>query len=296
VLYGRDVERAEIGALLDGARSARGAVLVVRGEAGIGKTALLEDARDRAGDMHVLTVRGVESEAELPFAGLHRLLRPALHVVSQLPPPQAQALQGALGLVEGSTHERFLVFAACLTVLSELAERRPVLCIVDDAHWLDTLSADALLFVARRVEAEGIALLFAARDDDVRTFEARDVPSLRLTGLDADAVASLLERGAGKTAAPEVRNRIAELTGGNALALLELPGVLTDAQLAGEERLPDALPLTQQVESVFLERVRRLSDGAQRFLLVAAADDAGDLTVVTRAAEAAGVYRSADRS
>ena len=289
MLYGRDAERAQIGALLDGARSARGGVLVVRGEPGIGKTALLEDARDRSADMHVLTARGVESEAELPFAGLHRLLRPALHLTSQLPAPQSQALQGAFGLAEGSTHERFLVFAACLSLLSEMAERRPVLCIVDDAHWLDALSADALLFVARRVEAEGIVILFAARDSDVRTFEARDIPSLRLTGLGADAVTLLLERGAGKTAAPAVRDRIAELTGGNALALLELPAVLTDAQLAGLEGLPEALPLTQQVESVFLERVRRLSDSSQRFLLVAAADDTGDLTVVTRAAGAVGV-------
>lgn len=287
------MERAEIGALLDGARSARGGALVVRGEAGIGKTALLEDARERAVDMHVVAVRGVESEAELPFAGLHRLLRPALHLVAQLPTPQANALEGALGLSEGSSYERFLVFAACLSLLSELSERRPVLCIVDDAHWLDTLSAEALLFAARRVEAEGIVILFAARDDDVRTFEARDVPSLRLGGLGADAVALLLERGAGKAAAPAVRDRIAELTGGNALALLELPGALTDAQLAGAERLPDTLPLTQQVENVFLERVRRLSDVAQRFLLVCAADDTGSLTVITRAAGAAGVAADA---
>ena len=262
---------------------------MVRGDAGIGKTALLEDARDRAADMHVLTARGVESEAELPFAGLDRLLRPALHLVPRLPKPQAQALKGALGLAEGSRYERFLVFAACLSLLSEMAERRPVLCIVDDAHWLDALSVDALLFVARRIEAEGIVILFAARDNEVRTFEARDIPSLRLIGLGADAVALLLERGAGKTAAPAVRDRIAELTGGNALALLELPAVLSDAQLAGLERLPDALPLTQQVESVFLERVRRLSDASQRFLLVAAADDTGDLTVVTHAAEGVGV-------
>ena len=164
MLYGRDAERAQIGVLLDGARSARGGVLVLRGEPGIGKTALLEDSRDRAADMNVLTVRGVESEAELPFAGLHRLLRPALSLASQLPAPQGQALKAALGLEEGSTPERFLVFAACLSLISEMAERRPVLCIVDDAHWLDTLSADALLFVARRIEAEGVVILFATRE------------------------------------------------------------------------------------------------------------------------------------
>ena len=132
--------------------------------------------------MHILTARGVESEAELPFAGLHQLLRPALGHVERLPPPQAAALRSALGLEESAGHERFLVFAACLSLLSELAERRPVLCLVDDAHWLDAASADALRFVARRLDAEGIALIFAAREGDVRAFEADDVASLNSVG------------------------------------------------------------------------------------------------------------------
>src|SRR5262249_33153284 len=161
VLYGRDSERARLGELLEAARLSRSGVLVLRGEPGIGKTALLEDTRDRAADMHVLTARGVESESELPFAALHQLLRPALDHVDRLPGPQAAALQGALGLGEGSGEERFLVFAATLSLLSELAERRPVLCLVDDAHWLDAASADALRFVARRLDAEGIVMLFA---------------------------------------------------------------------------------------------------------------------------------------
>ena len=155
VLYGRDPERARIGALLDAARASGSGALVLRGEAGIGKSALLEDARERAGDMQVLAARGVESEAELPFAGLHQLLRPALDHVERLPRPQAAAIRSALGLEESDAHERFLVFAACLSLLSELAERRPVLCLVDDAHWLDSASADALRFVARRLDAEG---------------------------------------------------------------------------------------------------------------------------------------------
>jgi AAA ATPase domain len=133
MLYGRDSERAQIGALLEAARVSRSGALVVRGEPGIGKTALLEDARQRAGDMHVLAARGVESESELPFAALHQLLRPALGHVDELPSPQAAALRVALGLDEGPACERFLVFAACLSLLSELAERRPVLCLVDDA-------------------------------------------------------------------------------------------------------------------------------------------------------------------
>jgi AAA ATPase domain len=197
VLYGRDRERAQIGGLLEAARASRSGALVLRGEAGIGKSALLEDARKRAGDMLVLSARGVESEAELPFAGLHQLLRPALGHVERLPQRQAAAIRSALGLEESVGHERFLVFAACLSLLSELAERRPVLCLVDDAHWLDAASADALRFVARRLDAEGIALIFAAREGDVRAFEADDVATLNLCafrgGGDGDRARRFLE-------------------------------------------------------------------------------------------------------
>ena len=173
MLYGRDPERGQIGALLEAARASHGGALVLRGEAGIGKSALLEDARDRAVDMHVLSARAVESESELPFAAVHQLLRPALGHVDGLPQPQASALRSALGLEESDAQERFLVFAACLSLLSELAERRPVLCLVDDAHWLDAASADALRFVARRLDAERIALIFAAREGDVRALRGR---------------------------------------------------------------------------------------------------------------------------
>ena len=157
-------------------------------------------------------------------------------------------------------HERFLVFAACLSLLSELAERRPVLCLVDDAHWLDAASADALRFVARRLDAEGIALIFAAREGDVRAFEADDVASLTLSGLDADAADVLLSRGAVRVG-PEVRERLVARTRGNALALVELPSVLTESQLAGAEPLPEALPMTQQLETVFYERVGQAAGG-----------------------------------
>jgi len=175
VLYGRDAERALIDALLDAARASRGGALVVRGEPGVGKTALLEDTRRRATDMHVLSARGLEAESELPFAGLHQLTRPALELLDRLPGPQADALRGALGLSAGSGHDRFLISAACLTLLAELGERRPVLCLIDDAQWLDRSSTDAFLFVARRLGAEGIVMLFAAREGDDRRFEARDL-------------------------------------------------------------------------------------------------------------------------
>jgi len=293
VLYGRDPERAGLGALLAAARESRSGVLVLRGEPGIGKTALLEDTRVRAADMHVLSARGVESESELPFGALHQLLRPAFGHIERLPAPQAAAINGALGLAEGTGEERFLVFAACLSLLAELAESRPVLCLVDDAHWLDAASADALRFVARRLDAEGIVMVFAAREGEPHAFEGPDLPSLVVGGLDEDAASVLLTSGAGVEAAPTVRSRLLEQTGGNALALLELPSVLTKAQLAGDEPLPEALPMTRQVESVFLERVRRLPEAAQRLLLIAAADDSEQVALVSRAADLEGVTAAA---
>jgi DNA-binding CsgD family transcriptional regulator len=289
MLYGRDAERAEIWTLLEDARASKSGALVLRGEAGIGKTALLEDARERAADMHVLRARGVESEFELPYAGLHQLLRPALDHVERLPPPQAAALRAALGLEEGGAHERFLVFAACLSLLSELADHGPVLCLVDDAHWLDSSSSDALMFVARRLDAEGVVILFGAREGEVRAFEAPGLPSLVLSGLDADAAGTLLARGEGVSASQAVRSRLVEQTGGNALALLEMPSTLTRAQLAGDEPLPEALPMSTRVERVFLERVRRLPEATQQLLLVAAADDLESVAVVARAGELIGL-------
>src|SRR5262245_21557644 len=296
MLYGRDVERDAIGGLLDDARHWRSGVLVVRGEAGIGKTALLEDARDRAADMHVLSARGVEAESELAFGALHQRIRPALGHLDQLPAPQATALRAALGLADGSGQDRFLVFAACLSLLSELAERRPVLCLVDDAHWLDAGSADALRFVARRLDAEGIVLLFAAREGSARGFEASDLPTLALTGLDSEAAVLLLTRRGGVDAAPSVRARLVEQTRGNALALVELPAALSDDQLSGAAPLPEVLPLTRELERVFLERTKRLPAETQRLLLIAAADDSEDVGVVTRAAGDPGALDAAEEA
>jgi DNA-binding CsgD family transcriptional regulator len=287
VIDGRDPERAEIWRMLEAARASKGGALVLRGEPGIGKSALLGDARDRAGDMQVLAARGVESESELPFAALDQLIRPTLSHLERLPAPQAAALRGALGLQEGAGEERFLVFAACLSLLSEIAERRPVLCLVDDAHWLDKVSADALLFMARRLDAEGIAMLFAAREGDPRGFEAGDLASRVVEPLDPEASATLLARVA-PGAAPSVCARLLEQARGNALALVELPSALSDSQLAGDEPLPEALPLTHDAKSIFLERVRRLPDETQRVLVVASADDLGDARLLARAGELLG--------
>src|SRR5919108_1885724 len=292
-LVGRETERSRIAVLLAGARNSRGGALVLHGEPGVGKSALLEDARQQATDMHVLSSRGIEWEAELPFAGLHQLVRPALGHLERLPAPQASALRGALGLEEGGGDELFLVSLAVLSLLSEAAERRPLLCLVDDAHWLDDASAGALAFVARRVGAERIALLFAAREGEVRRFEPPALPSLSVRGLDGEAAGALLDRRTDAVLSAEARERLIQGTGGNPLALLELPRVLSAAQLAGAEPLLDPLPVSVRVEQAFRARLARLPQETQTLLLVAAAEGSGELAAVLRAARQLGAAPSA---
>jgi len=293
MLYGRDAERALIGELLEAAGYSQSSVLVIWGVPGVGKTALLQDARAAANEMQVLIARGVESESQLAFAGLHQLLTPILEHLGDIPPPQADAVGAALGLREGRQSERFLVFAGCLSLLAAAAERAPLLCLIDDAHWLDAASSDALLFVARRVSAEGIVMLMSAREREGGYLDARGLPSLTLGGLNDDAAAALLEQRAGLRATADVRERLIEQTGGNALALLELPTALTADQLTGTQPLPEALPLTGQVEAAFLARTARLPAAAQRLLLVASAEASGDLATMLRAAERLGVAAEA---
>ena len=293
MLYGRDAERSLLGGLLDGARASRSAVLVIRGEPGAGKSALLDDARQAADGMTVLAARGIESEAQLPFAALHQLTRPALEHLGQLPDPQAGALRRALGLEEGEGDDRFLVSLAVLSLLAEAAEQRPLLCLIDDAHWLDDASADALVFVARRLEAEGVVILFGAREGEARRFDAPGLPELNLGGLDREAADALLDCRAGLPLSPEVRDRLIEGTGGNPLALLELPGTLGEARLSGTELIDGPLPVSARVERAFLARARRLPQDTQTLLLVAAADDAGELATVLRAARSLGIDAAA---
>jgi ATP/maltotriose-dependent transcriptional regulator MalT len=284
LLYGRDAERSIIGELLEGARESRSGVLVIRGEAGVGKSALLQDAREQVPEMQILGCVGVESESALPFAALHQLLRPVLGQLKKVPRPQADALRGALGLTAARGDDRFLISLAVLSLLAEAAEPRPLLCLVDDAHWLDDASADALVFAARRFEAEGIVLLFAAREGEVREFDAPELADLRLAGLDADAAGALLEDHAGSALSPETRVRLVEATGGHPLALLELPSTLSEAQLAGSEPLLTPLPVSARLERAFLARVRDLPEETQTLLLVAAADDTGELSTALGAA------------
>ena len=252
---GRDAERGLIDELLDAARGSRSGVLVIRGEPGVGKSALLEDAREQAKDMRVLSSRGVESEAQLPFAAVHQLLRPVLGSVSKLPEPQAHALRRALGREEGGGDDRFLVSVAVLSLLAEAAERRPLLCLVDDAHWLDDASADALAFAARRLEAERFVMLFAAREGEIRFFRGPALPELSLETLGPEAASALLERQTDTALTADLRDRLIAETSGNPLALLELSSALSEAQLSGAEPVLAPLPVSEHVERSFVARV-----------------------------------------
>lgn len=288
MLHGREGERERVAGLLDQARGSHGGALVVHGPPGVGKSALLADAVVGAEGMLVLRTQGIESESPLAFAALQRLLRPAMRYAARLPAPQVGALRAAFGESADRTTDRFLVFVAALSLLAEAADEAPVLCVVDDAHWLDDASTAALLFVARRLGPERVALLFAARDGDLRRFDSGELPELTLGGLDAAAADRLLSERTGAPVSVDVRGALMAQTGGNPLALVELPTALSSGQLTGLEPLPAQLPLTQGVQRVFLDRSRRLSPAAQTVLCVAAADDSTRVSVVRRAAELLG--------
>jgi DNA-binding CsgD family transcriptional regulator len=244
----------------------------------VGKSALLGYARERAHEFQVLEATGVETEVDLAFAGLDQLVRPVLPLAERLPGLQADALLGALGLRDHPGSDRFLVAAAALSLLSEAAEDGPVLCLIDDAQWLDQPSTEAVAFAGRRLEAEGIVLLAATREDPWPGLQA-----LGIGGLGPEAASELL-RARGVDLAPDVRARLIEETGGNALALVELAESLSSEQLAGADPLPRPLRLTPRVEQAFLAKVRRLPEATQTLLLVASADDTADPAVVFRAA------------
>ena len=237
-LYGRDAELAALNDLLDRAREGISGALVLRGDAGIGKTALLAQITEQAGGFQIIRVTGIEEEAELPFAGLHLLLRSALDRITELPGVQADALRGALGLAKAGPPDRFLVGLAVLSLLAELAADRPLLCVVDDAHWLDRASADALLFTARRLDTESVVMLFGTRPG---VFLAAGLPELILQGLSAQAATELL----GDSLPPNRRYRVLAESAGNPLALLELPRLLT------ESWPEDPLPLTDRLQGAF---------------------------------------------
>ncbi|AQZ62845.1 putative transcriptional regulator [[Actinomadura] parvosata subsp. kistnae] len=277
-LYGREAEAEAIAELLAGARAGTSSSLVLRGEPGIGKTALLDHVAAAAGDMRLVRGSGVEFEAELPFSGLQLLLRPALGSLAAIPGPQRAALEAAFGLGPAAGSEPMLTGLAVLSLLAEHAGERGLLCLVDDAHWLDHASRDALLFAARRLHAEGVVIVFAARDGE-GSFPAPGLAELRLSGLAPEAAAALLDR---HPLAPAVRYRLLAEARGNPLALLELPVAL--AAEGGSAFAPGALPLTSRLQLAFHGQVSRMPESCQSLLLVAAADQTGELAVILRAA------------
>jgi DNA-binding CsgD family transcriptional regulator len=287
-LRGRAGERAVLARLLEDLRGGQSAVLVIRGEAGVGKTALLQYCAREASGLRLARIAGVESEMELPFAGLHQLCTPMLERLDALPEPQRIALRVALGLSSGDPPDRFLVALAALSLLAEVAAERPLLCVVDDAQWLDGASAQVLGFVGRRLLAESVALVFAMRDPA----EQRDLvglPDLHLEGLaDEDARAVLATVIPGRID-ERVRDRIVAETRGNPLALLELPRGLSTAQLAGGFGLPQPLPLSGRIEESFLRRLEELPQETRLLLLVAAAEPLGDPVLMWRAATRLGI-------
>jgi DNA-binding CsgD family transcriptional regulator len=288
VLLGREPERTRLDGVLAGARASRSQALVIRGEPGVGKSALLQWAARRAPPARCLQASGVESELELPFAVLHQLLHPVLDRLDAVPPVQAAALSGALGLGPAQAGDRFLVAVGVLSLLSEVAAETGLVCLVDDAQWADSASVEALLFTARRLEAEGILLIFASRDGGSEAFIAPGLEELALRGLAPEAAAALVDEHA-PTVTEAVRRQLIKGTGGNPLALVELPGVLTAAQLAGQDPLPEPLPVGATIERVFANLAARLPEPSRRVLVLAAADDSGRLDVIGRAAAEAGL-------
>jgi DNA-binding CsgD family transcriptional regulator len=288
-LFGRIGELEILGQLIANARSGQSAVLVVRGEPGIGKTALLRYLIGETPGFRVARSVGVESEMELPFAALHQLCAPMLGRLGSLAEPQRRGLSVAFGLASGDSPDRFLVALAALSLLAETSEEQPLLCIVDDAQWLDQASAQVLGFVGRRLLAEPIALVFAARTPATSPDHLAGLPELRLGGLDEEPARALLATVTSGPLDESVRARIIEETHGSPLALLELYAGLGAADLAGGFALPDAGDLPKRIEERYVDRLSELPHEAQRLVLLAAADPVGDSALILRAAQILGL-------
>lgn len=290
-LLGRRAQCRQVEHLLGEAKAGHSGALMVRGEAGIGKTALLEHVRISAEALgfRVAASTGVEAEIQFAYAGLHQLCVPFLDRLPALPEPQRSALGVALGREVGPAPDKFIVGLAVLGLFSEAAENNGLLCLIDDAQWLDQASAEALAFVARRLDAERIVMLFGVRDDDAGPRVFAGVPELRLTGLNHTDARELLDAAVLMPLDGEVRDRIVAEARGNPLALLELPSRSQPARLAGGFQIPDISDVPARVEEEFQNRARELPDETRTLLLIAAADPTGDPSLLERAATHAGI-------
>ena len=264
-------------------------VLVLRGPAGIGKTALLDRAAGRAGNMQVARAAGVESEMDLGFAGLHQLLVPFLGGVEQLLPPQRDALSAAFGMVPGPAPDRFLVGLAVLTLITEAAVKRPVLCIVDDAQWIDRVSLEVLGFMARRLLADRVGMVFAVRDEERWTNPLDGLAQLVVGPLADDAALEVLTAAAGRPVDQRAGSRVVAQAAGNPLALVEFGGELTPDEASGTAPLAEPLRFGGRLDDLYQSRVRALPPAAQQLLLVAAADQTGQADKIREAAGKLGI-------
>jgi DNA-binding CsgD family transcriptional regulator len=288
MLIGRERECERIDAVLSSAQSGRATSLVLLGDAGIGKTALLDYAAGQAEErqMVVIRVRGIESEAEVAFGGLLGVSRPLFQHLDSLAEPHAKALRGALGLTSQGTAPvggRLIIAAATLSLVAAAAERRPLLVLVDDANWLDGPSGDALFFAAKRLDADAVAILFAAR-----ILDSAGLEEVHVGGLEVGEAQELL----GATCHPDVVRTLVEHTGGNPLALLELPRTLSEAQRQGAEPLNEPATLSEHLVRAFAHRVTNLGEDARRALLIAAASDTGDVPTILNALELLDLHSS----
>jgi DNA-binding CsgD family transcriptional regulator/tetratricopeptide (TPR) repeat protein len=283
-IFGRERELARLERLVDGV-SEHGAALLVRGEAGIGKSTLLAAAsrRAEAAGMRVLRMTGVQSEARLPFAGLHQLVMPVLSHAEHLAAPQRNALLAAFGMVEAEVTDRFLVALALLELLSDVAQQAPLLVVAEDAHWLDRSTVGALAFIARRVEHEPIVVLAGLCGYDESPINDAGLPTLWLGGIDDEPAGELIDTHH-RQLAPTVRGQLLEQAGGNPLALVELPMLLGTDERGGRSRLPSPLPLTERLERSFAAQAAGLPSDTRKLLLLTAVDNGGDLGEIVAAA------------
>ena len=292
-LTGRHGEQDVLDRLAAAVRAGEGRALVVHGEPGVGKTALLDYLAGQVSGCRVARAAGVQSEMELAFAGLQQLCGPMLDSADRLPVPQRDALRTTFGLVTGPRPDRFLVGLAVLSLMSEVAGQQPLICVIDDAQWLDIASAQALGFAARRLGADPVGLVFAAREPGA---ELAGLPELVIQGLHDDDARALLDSALTGPLDPRVRDLIIAETRGNPLALLELPRGLAPAELAGGFGLPAAAPLTGRIEDSFRRQLEALPDQTRRLLQLAAADPSGDPPLVRRAAGRLGIPPGAAES
>ena len=288
MIVGRTRERSELEAVLEAAREGRSTVLVLHGEAGIGKSTLLDAAVEAAPDFRVVRARGYESESDIPFAGLLDLLSPLLDLLDGIPPAQAAALRGSLALGEPVPHDRFAVPAAVLSLLAAASEDQPVLAIVDDVQWLDAASLEALLFAARRVDAEGVVMVLAAREGEGFDAHGTGLKRLRVGPLEADSARALLEERTGGVA-DAVAEQLLSTAGGNPLALIEIPTLLDPHQLAGRQPLPAPLPPGSSVEGAFRRQLERLPTDTQRALVVVSAMQTNRIDILHQALDRMGI-------